>query len=359
MVFFFLKNLLLVIVCVLAVIPYGLAVWNFHRKAKVKRRDLTNLLSDLDIRQKYWNRFPSKKNLTTAEEIAKDFFATYFSRWEYLTALIFIFFTVSAAVIYLSARIGLAPPFLDGAVSANIKSAPWGEAVLWALIGSYLWNCYDLIHQVATFNLRPDVLTRMWLKFWVAAAVAAILSAGVTAGLQSTLGFAVGLVSIPALFGAVSDKASKILNIRTTEGETATQIKVLQGASSSVIDTLGDIDIANTVELAYCDPMHVLMSTNLAWAMIVDLIDQALLFNYIGADAAKIRGGGYRGSIEVATIGLNLEGTPKKHAAAKESLANLAAMLGWTEQKTLDLVETLYQDNQVNLIWLFWGGACK
>jgi hypothetical protein len=359
MALFLLKNLLLLAVCFLAFCPYWLAFWNFQCKANVKRRDLASLLSEHKILKKYQKRFPSKKDLNTADEIAKDIFATYFSLGEYIVALVFILVTVSAAVIYGSARIGIPPPFLGDTLSAQIKSAAWGDAVFWALMGSYLWNCYDLIREVATFDLRPDVLTRMWLKFWVAAAVAAIFSGGVTVGLQSTLGFAVGLVSIPALFGAISDKASKILSIKTTEGDTATQIKALQGASPAVIDTLADIDIQNTVELAYCDPMHVLMSTNMALAVIVDLIDQALLFNYMGADVAKIRGGGYRGSIEVATVGQNLRGDDDERKVAKQSVTDLTAMLGWKDQKVLDLVETLYQDLQVNLLWEFWGGASK
>jgi hypothetical protein len=154
----------------------------------------------------------------------------------------------------------------------------------------------------------------MWLKLWVAAAVAAIFSAGVTAGLQPALGFAIGLVSIPALFAAVSDKASKLLNLKTTEGDTSTQVRVLQGATGDVIDSLEEIDIESTVHLAYCDPIHVMMSTNLPWVVIIDLIDQALLFNYIGADISKIRSGGYRGCIEVATIGAHLNGTPTDQA---------------------------------------------
>ena len=351
--------LLLSLACILAAAPYGLAVLNFQCKASVKRRDLASLLSEPKIMQKYQKRFPSKKSLDTPDRIAKDIFATYFNLGEYMVALVFILVTVSAAVIYVSARIGIPPPFLGDTLSAQIKSATWGEAVFWALTGSYLWNCYDLIHEVATFNLRPDVLTKMWLKFWVAAAVAAVLSGGATAGLQSTMGFAVGLVSIPALFGAISDKASKILSIKTTEGDTTTQIKVLQGASSAVIDTLADIDIQNTVELAYCDPMHVLMSTNMALAVILDLIDQALLFNYMGMDVTKIRGGGYRGSIEVATVGQNLRGKGDARKAAEQSIVDLMAMLEWKEPKVRDLVETLYQDLQVSLIWEFWGSASK
>ena len=90
-----------------------------------------------------------------------------------------------------------------------------------------------------------------------------------------------------------------------------------------------------------------MMSTHLPWVAIIDMIDQALLFNYIGVDVAKIRSGGYRGSIEVATIGARLNGTPDQRIVGFRSLSNLATLLGWTEAKALDLVQTLYTDIQL------------
>jgi hypothetical protein len=346
---FFIKNLLLLCAGVLA-------VFNFRRRTAVKRRALTNILSDPSILAQYKDRFPARKGLADAESIAKDYFATYFSRTEYSTTLLFHFFTDAMALGFVMTRIGFQPPILSSATVKFIVDAAAGRATTWALVGSYLWNCYDLILQTGNFNLRPAVLTRMWLKLWVAAAVAAIFSDGVTVGLQPALGFAVGLVSIPALFGAVADKSGRILNIKTTEGDATTPIKMLQGATPGVIDTFADVDIESTEHLAYCDPIQVMMSANLGWMILIDLIDQSLLSNYLGADMTKIRSSGYRGSIEVATIGANLNGTTEQKAAGAKSLTNFATLLGWAEAKALDLVQTLYFDSQVNLIWDMFGG---
>ncbi|MGD0832248.1 MAG: hypothetical protein ABR907_15005, partial [Terracidiphilus sp.] len=76
----------------------------------------------------------------------------------------------------------------------------------------------------------------------------------------------------------------------------------------------------------------------------------------MGAEVSKIRCGGYRGCIEVATIGANLNGDDKQQAVGKASLTDLATLLGWPEPKALDLVQTLYIDAQVNLIWDIFGG---
>jgi hypothetical protein len=352
----FAKYLLLILACVAFAIPHTLSVLNFRRRLAVKQRALTNLLANPDILNRYMDRFPAKKGLRDAESIARDYFSTYYNRHEYLGALALNFITGCVALIFISARIGFPSPILNPHVIAFIQKPVWGNAVLWSLIGSYLWNCYDLIRRTTNFDLTPDAFTKMWLKLWIAAAVASIISSGLTPALQPTIGFAIGLISIPVLFEIVSDRASKVLNVKSTEGDNSTAIRVLQGATPCVIDTLNDFDIESTVQLAYCDPMNVMMSTNLPWVVIIDMIDQALLFNYIGADVAKIRSGGYRGSIEVATIGAHLNGTPDQRIVGFRSLSNLATLLGWTEAKAIDLVQTLYTDSQVALIWDLFGG---
>ncbi len=352
----FLAYCLLILACIALAVPHALAVLNFRRRLAVKRRALVSLLSNPNILDRYIGRFPSRKGFSNAEGIASDYFETYYNRREYLSALVLNFITGCLALLFVTARVGILVPLDRTHIVTSIQHALWGETVLWAVIGSYLWNCYDLIRRTTNFDLSPDAFTRMWLKLWIAAAVASIISPGLVSGVQPTVGFAIGLISIPMLFEIISDRASKVLNVKSTEGDANTPIKVLQGLSSSTIDRLADLDIETTVQLAYCDPMNVMMTTNLAWVVLIDLIDQALLFNYIGPDLAKIRGGGYRGSIEVATIGANLNGSPDERIVGLKSLSDFATLLGWSESKAIDLVQTLYMDSQVNLIWDLFGG---
>jgi hypothetical protein len=350
------KDFTLLLAFIACAVPHTLAVLNFRRRLAVKRRALISLLSDPDILDRYKGQFPARQGLSDAESIAKDYFATYYNRGEYLSALALNFITGCFALLFVTVRVGFPSPILGSHIVLFVQKAAWGNAVLWSLVGSYLWNCYDLIRRTTNFDLTPNAFTKMWLKLWIAAAVASIISTGITTALQPTVGFAIGLISIPVLFEIISDRASKVLNVKSTEGDANTSIKVLQGPSSSVIDTLNDFDIESTVQLAYCDPMNVMMSTNLPWVVIIDLIDQALLFNYIGPDVAKIRSGGYRGAIEVATIGAHLNGASEDRIVGLRSLTNFATLLGWSESKAIDLVQTLYADSQVNLIWDLFGG---
>ena len=255
--------MLLAVACVAFAVPHILALLNFSRRLSVKRRALANLLSDTDILNRYMDRFPAKQRLSNAETIARDYFETYYNWREYLGALALNFVSGCIALLFVTTRSGFPPSILDPHLVRFIQGAAWGDAVLWSLIGSYLWNCYDLIRRTTNFDLTPDAFTKMWLKLWIAAAVASIISSGITIALQPFVGFAIGLISIPVLFEIVADRVSKVLNVKSTEGDSSTTLKILQGSTSSVIDTLNDFDIESTVQLAYCDPMNVMMSTNL------------------------------------------------------------------------------------------------
>ena len=197
---------------------------------------LVSLLSDSRILDRYQGRFPIRKGLTDAGSIADDYFKTYYNRQEYVYALVLNFLTGSVALLFVTARIAFPAPLLPRSLVVAIQNGAWGNTVLWSLIGSCLWNCYDLIRRTTNFDLSPDAFTRMWLKLWIAAAVASIISPGLTAGIQPTVGFAIGLISIPMLFELIWDRASKVLNVKSTEGDPNTAIKMLQGLSSSTID---------------------------------------------------------------------------------------------------------------------------
>jgi hypothetical protein len=359
MVRFFLENLFLLAAWLLAGLPYLLAVINFRRRLDVKLRALSNLLCDPEVLRQYKDQFPSRKTLDCAQNLADHYFETFYNYYEYMAGLALNFVTGGVALVFVLAKAGFPVPFMRAQNIQFIQNASWSTAVLWAIIGGYLWNCYDLISRTTNFDLAPDTFSKMWLKLWVASAVAAILSEGVSAGLHPSLGFAVGLISIPVLFEAIADKAGRVLNIKTVQADTSAPIRLLQGATPDVIDRLSDIDISSTVQLAYCDPLHVMMTSNLSWAMILDLINQALLFNYVGPDAVRIRSGGYRGAIELAVIGANLNGTPEQRTIGVRSLSDVATMLQYPEQKVLDLVQTLYDDGQVNLIWDLMGGKYR
>jgi len=192
-----LHGLLLLAACVLAGIPYLLAVLNFRRRTAVKRRALLSILSDEDILRQYQHRFPNRKGLDNAESIAQDYFSTYYNRSEYMAGLALNFFTGSAALILILTQIGFHPSF----VSRPSRQIRPGRAIR-------PHSPMGVDRQLSVELLRPDPPHH---KFQSAARrlhqdVAETVVCGrgrryslgrIAPGLQPVLGFAIGLISIP------------------------------------------------------------------------------------------------------------------------------------------------------------------
>jgi hypothetical protein len=96
-----------------------------------------------------------------------------------------------------------------------------------------------------------------------------------------------------------------------------------------------------------------LLRTNIAWAAILDLIDQALLFIYVDSGIEKLRPIGIRGSIELAAVydRFSVAGDAAAKEESEREIAMIAGRLGLNREEALNLILTFFEDIQVNLIW--------
>ena len=67
-----------------------------------------------------------------------------------------------------------------------------------------------------------------------------------------------------------------------------------------MIDRLNEAGISNVQQLAFTDPLRLLVRTNLDWKVILDLVDQAFLALYVGAKIVELRSLGIRGAVELS-----------------------------------------------------------
>jgi hypothetical protein len=109
-------------------------------------------------------------------------------------------------------------------------------------------------------------------------------------------------------------------------------------------------------QLANADPFKLLLRTNLDWKTVLDLVDQAILFNYTGPNGASLRTIGIRGSIELATTEGDLRSDDDAVVAeAKKLVTVIATKLGQDEAGVRNLAKNAFEDVQVNLLWDLWG----
>jgi len=84
---------------------------------------------------------------------------------------------------------------------------------------------------------------------------------------------------------------------------------------------------------------------------VIDVVDQAILVNYIGDKIEALRPVGIRGAIEMTVLGEPAGGGGTAEQRVAHVIAIVAQRLGGTEAEARNLGDNLYEDGQVDLIW--------
>jgi hypothetical protein len=123
-----------------------------------------------------------------------------------------------------------------------------------------------------------------------------------------------------------------------------------------MVSRLIDEGIESAEQLASYDPFKLLLRTNLQWKTILDIIDQAILFDYFGEKSERLREFGIRGSIELASIQEDFtDDDAAIRAQCEQLVASIACRLEVEEIAVRNAIRNAYEDVQVELLWDLWG----
>ena len=123
-----------------------------------------------------------------------------------------------------------------------------------------------------------------------------------------------------------------------------------------MVDRLFDEGVESVEHLATADPVKLLMRTNIEWKTILDLIDQANLFDFFGDKAELLRPFGIRGAIELASLQDDLASrNPKIQEQAERVVACIASKLQQEEATVRNVIRNAYEDVQIEFLWDLWG----
>jgi hypothetical protein len=240
---------------------------------------------------------------------------------------------------------------LPNSFETLIARAP--ATLLLSLGGAYVLGLYDMLRRYRVGDLYPSGLHFYWLHMVVAAFLGPLLAQAFAPGVGRAVAFGIGIFPLKDSLDTVKKYAAKQLKLQsaTPVGEGATLNKI-QGLTPETIERFEEEGVTSTVHLAYSDPIKLLLRTNIPWVIIIDLMDQALLFNYLADSAAQLRPLGIRGSIELAALGQRLyEGNDEDKRCATLAMHLMAERLNSSDDAALTLVRTLYEDGQVDLLW--------
>lgn len=350
----------------LAVISTGLPfvmIYVAYRHTLLGKRVMAQqVLAQEGVLESYLNAFGRtaisySEKAPSPKDIVDTLFNFYYSTGSYLFGIgmnLLVAIGVSTCIA-VAAHI----PLLNLAPDLARLAGKIPPTLAFSFVGAYIWSLYDLLKRYRSVDLTPSAFQFSWLRLLAACIVGPLISAGATDGLKNLIAFSVGMLPLQAVFEYFADLASKQM------GKTITQkpacppdLHKLQGMTLDSIDRMEERRVDSAATLAYTDPIKLFLKTEMEWLVIIDVIDQALLYNYVGDKLVILPPIGIRGSIEAAIIYQRLcSDVPAEKDEANALIPKLKDKLGLSQEETLNLIRTIWEDGQVRLLSQLFGEA--
>lgn len=248
-------------------------------------------------------------------------------------------------------------------------------AFAYGFMGAFLATLFEILDNFRTLSLDPYEYysaTSRILFSSLAAYVAALAAPAVF--VQSAipmLSFGIGLIPVDDVRDFIVNKTSQLAGTAGASGERGLSLKVIQGLEDrETRKRLVDMNISTVQALATCDPFRLFLQTTLPLRSIIDMIDKAILYLYIGDTVGELRKQGINGVIELVTLAHlgNREAAYEMSGDAGSAIdpffadvdavslvARVATVLNQEPNVLKAFIYNCYYDPQISLIYDIWG----
>jgi hypothetical protein len=167
----------------------------------------------------------------------------------------------------------------------------------------------------------------------------------------------------------IAEAARRLL--QSTDGTNVTVPRTVpliqvRGITQGIADRLGEEGIANVHSLAMASPNRLLRNTSFDPRMILSWIDEALLIAVLPQNWQKLEENGVTGAIDLVWYHLapksgaavakpqNLVPADPAQPSAGRSIQALSAKSGMEEAILRDAIDRMFEDAQVQLVWVLY-----
>ncbi len=279
-----------------------LAFW--RRGWEIKRNDIFGSLGNT-AKAKYFATF--QKENTAPNNVAQAFSELYhfrYGRYRLIAPISILTLTLVALTLLIAET---ALNHLDPASYPSTKNFfVLPDRAIAALTGAYIWVVAALIADSSKYTLPPALLLNATLRL-IAAVPVGYAVGSIVSDKSSVLlvCFIIGAFPLQTVQIILQRWATKKLGLDLSPNsstETTDQVTLLDGVDALTADRLQAADITTIAQLAYCDPIQLSMRTNYTFSTIIDLVDQALAWIYLGDKLKDTRPFGIRGAMAVANL---------------------------------------------------------
>ena len=361
---------------ILVLLPAVLYLLYHFRRQKARADQLLQTLEGLDLAQ-FYMRSRHAQDFNTwlkSEERDKMFketvladFRTGLTHWDYIIPVFVV--TLLGAVGW-SQTLG----FTHSIPSLVHVSIPVPVAFNWAFMGAYLATLVTLVYKFASYELAPISYHAVYQRLLFSTVAAYVLAGIAKEVLSPLIAFGIALLPFETLWNNISKRASAAIGSPDSAGippEAAlSNIEGLEDPNTR--QKLIDLNITTTQALAMQDPLELFFRTSFSLRIIVDWIDRAILYCYVGKKVEELRLRGINGAIEMGGIIELSEKIPvetfKDGVATEEELksdfknlntsnlySQIGKVLGLEREELLYLIYNLYYDPMVDTLYELWG----
>jgi len=197
-----------------------------------------------------------------------------------------------------------------------------------AIAGAYLWVINDHISRARRLDFAPADVEWGVLRLIIAIPMGYAFAAVAAKSVGPFVAFALGAFPLATLTSMLRQLSEKKLDLGATSVEASDDIIKLQGINRTIVERLSNEDVTTVTQIAYCDPVRLVMRSNLSFNFVTDCMNQALAWLYLQDDLNIIRPLGMRGAAEIKNL-IDSYDDPADvdHQRAVDALPKIAAAI--------------------------------
>lgn len=254
------------------------------------------------------------------------------------------FFTAPAVLLALVGAVLLAAIIFTGLKAHGFLAGnpllDLPKTALAGATGAYMWVVNDFISRARRLDFSPSDVQWATLRLAIAIPMGYAF-ASLVQDSGPFVAFALGAFPLTTLSNLLRRFANKKLGMDDSAEEGDDALTKLQGVNKTVAERLANEDLTTISQVACCDPVQIAMRSNLSFSSVVDIMNQALAWVYLGEKLNTIRPLGLRGAVEIRHLLADMAATDDskagRKAQAQAAFAQVATAIGQS-QETLMVV---------------------
>lgn len=265
---------------------------------RAKRKDIMDGLG-ADARLAYFKMFSRSGQIPDASTASTAFENLYF---EWYGRKLFI---VPGALLSLAGTIAVTFVAFTSLHRLNYMENPLfdlPDTAMAAIAGAYLWVIDDHTSRARRLDFAPSDVQWGVLRLIIAIPMGYAFASVAAKSVGPFVAFALGAFPLATLTTMLRRLAEKNLGLGATPEEASDDIIMLQGVNRAIVERLLNEDITTVTQVAYCDPVRLVMRSNLNFVFVSDCMNQALAWMYLENDLSVIRKLGLRGAFEIKCL---------------------------------------------------------